>query len=1376
MLKRDDFVNFILEGPKEKKAKKAAGDQGPSLPDGFDDFGFSSEETQKETESEFSFARQLMEASGFGNAEYLERSEVILGNDPAAKHLPERVYYWPKKDKRPYQTLLFELEQPGRQLLKASLFKKLKSQEILEDAVSRLVQMSLRGFEKGGEKRTASVKSGKQNETLCIVSIRDDRLESDKPLHLVCLGTKSKKLNSLENYHIREEARLWERQLAVDHLSRLYDRHFSKLDGEKWQESFITGEERKLAQKLMDACIKKQPQKRSIEKCVVGLLEEIAKTFGLRKKKGGRRLIPFELPKDHDIGVDPEKREKGGGQNPFEGMILRDEKSRLLGYIIYCLDQKKDAGKLRKYLERNNRFHNVLVIYPDGTEAVLELWQGMKRLEGKLTKQGAAFEGEGKIVNLLSRFFVVSKAKVRNPEELAQELAYRARYLRRLALKQLQEEKKSGLLRDLYNTFKEALIHDQTEDQFADSYAQTLTYGLLSARWISKDEFASKGERFTRKKALEHFPPSSPFLRDFFKAVLKAHSEFKLSWLLDDIADLLDRTDIGSIFEPGIGDSGDLTTDPVIHFYEPFLAAYDAKLKKKRGVYYTPQPVVSFIVRSVDEILRTDFGLKDGLADTTTWGEMIKRHKGLKLPKNAKLTDFFVQILDIASGTGTFMVEVIHLIHKTMTEKWERKKQTPSNSNRLWNNYVSENLLPRLYGFELIMAPYAIAHMKIGLKLQETGCKSVGRDRVNIYLTNTLEPKQDFSGRFSFAVPALSGEANAVNLVKNNIPFTVLIGNPPYFGEAGRGGKWISSLMRGEDTQTGKITHNYFKVEGEGLKERNSKWLNDDYVKFIRTSQYYLERTGVGLHGFITNNGYLDNPTFRGMRESLLDSFAKLSIVDLHGSTKKKEISPDGSKDENVFDIMAGVGIGIFIKPLTTEDSTQVKHMDCFGLRNSKYRWLSENTLSSCDWNFVTPSSPFYLFVPSDNSLIPEYERFWSIDEIMPVKVLGFQTHRDNFAIDLHGEALKGRISEMKENNIPDEDYAKKYGLRDNRDWQLSIARRELRNMDRTWKKPITQCLYRPFDKRVCYFSKVAMDYPRRELVEHVYGRENICLLVSRQTGTIGWRHAFVSDCVAESCVVSLKSREGNYDIPLYIFQKKFMKEETDKVPNINKLFIKELEMYLKLKWTTAKERSKCDEKFSANDLLHYFYAVLYSPEYRRKYGNALRMAFPRIPLISEKKLFETLCRLGEELVSLHLMNWGKLSNVGKRAESLFAFPVVGNNRLGKNIRWEKNSKDSDDLGRIFINKTQYFDNVSKIIWDFQIGGYQVCHKWLKDRAPKGGKNPQPGQILNDLDIQHYRKILASINETIRLMNEIDGAIKHHGGWPAAFITKNGDK
>ena len=1360
MLKRDAFVNFILKGPKEKKAEKAADDQGPSLPDGFGDFGFSPEETQEETETEFSFARQLIEASGFGNAEYLERSEVILGNDPAAKFLPQRVYYWPKKDKRPYQTLLFELEQPGRQLLKTPLFKKLKSQEILEDAVSRLVQMSLRGFEKGGEKRTASVKSGKQNETLCIVSIQDDRLERDKPLHLVCLGTKSKKLNSLENYHIREEARLWERQLAVDHLSRLYDRHFSKLDGEKWQESFITGEERKLAQKLMDACVKKQPQKRSIEKCVVGLLEEIAKTFGLRKKKGGSRLMPFQLPKDHDIGVDPEKREKGGGQNPFEGMILRDEKSRLLGYIIYCLDQKKDADKLRKYLERNNRFHNVLVIYPDGTEAVLELWQGMKRLEGKLTKDGAAFEEEGKIVNLLSRFFVVSKAKVRNPEELAQELAYRARYLRRLALKQLQEEEKTGLLRDLYSAFKEALIHDQTEDQFADSYAQTLSYGLLSARWISKDYFASKGERFTRKKALEHFPPSSPFLRDFFKAVLKAHSEFKLSWLLDDIADLLDRTDIGKVFAFGNGDKGDLKTDPVIHFYEPFLAAYDPSLKKKRGVYYTPQPVVSFIVRSVDQILRTEFGLKDGLADTITWGEMEKQHYGLKVPNHAKKSDPFIKILDPATGTGTFLATVIDVIHETMTEKWKEQGSSLEEIKQLWLEYVPEHLLTRLYGFELMMAPYAIAHIKIGWKLYETGFRFNPKSQANIFLSNTLEPLQHASGWLEGFAPGLSHEAKAANQVKSSLLSSVIIGNPPY-----------SKISSNLTTTARAIVDGYRYIDGIKIKERGALQfeinLQDDYVKFVRWCQQRLSNCSSGILGFITNNGYLTTPTLRGMRWSIQSTFSKISVVDLHGHLAKGEIGPDGTKEENVFDIQQGVAITLARNIQRDQRQPLLDHFDLYGIRTRKYKWLSSHVYSGPLFKKIKCSEPYYKFVPQDLSLSSEFESAYGLQQVFRSNSAGVITARDSLVLDSDPGALLSRIKAFRSDNRSSDKIYNSYNFKASKRFNLKNAQEALKNL-RKLKPFIRPILHRPFDRRSVFYHGDVVWSLSRPMAEQMYPKKNIALVATRQVTRPNFEHVFISRDIIE---IKACSHDRNTQIfPLYLPNRGMFKGDYN-LDNIQQEFFEALSSALQLsKINSGRGNIAPGGSIGPEDILYYIYGQLHSMGYRKRYADFLKVDFPRIFPTKDLVLFSSICRFGANLVGLHLLeddyeaaSWE--SGKGPLRKMITPFVCKVTPEVAKAHPKYKN-------GNVYINKSCYFEGVPENVWAFYIGGYRVCHKWLKDRGPKKGN---PGKVLTEEDITHYQKIIVALNETIRIMHEIDRVIEKHGGWLDAFITKKGE-
>ena len=795
MLNKDEFIEFILKGPKPGSGV-ASKPEASALPEGFEGFGFDTDEpTSSGDEANASFARRLLEASGFGYAELVQRDSVIRSSDAVARYLPARAAYWPKTAARPYQTLLFEADLNHKELLAIPAFRhqKMFHLDIVEDALSRFVEEALKGFQQGGQGVTADVRQGRREETLCVISILDER--DGDPVRLVCFGTQNQQTGGLETFRITEQTRFWEPQIARDHLGLLYERQFKKLTRPRWQEAFTTTEERMQAKRLLEICTGAPPTEHDIQEGVLTLLDTIAKGFGLHRRPGQqRRLQAFALPPDHDIGIDPEEREaQHSGRNPFGGVALRDERNRLLGYIIYPLKTKTDADRLRTYLQENNRFHNVLVVYPGADQAALELWQGREQLTGKLRK-GQGYRDAAEVVNLLSRFFVVSKAKVRNPAELAQELAYRARYLRRLAVKQLEEEPETGHLRELYNAFKEALVHDQTEEEFADAYAQTLTYGLLSARWVSKDKYVASGERFTRESALKHMPATSPFLREFFETVLKASFEFKLTWLLDDIADLLDRIDIDTIFNRDT-QATDWTTDPVIYFYEPFLQAYDPQIRRARGVYYTPRPVVSYIVRSVDELLRTEFGLVDGLADTTTWGEMVKRHEGIKIPDGAKPEDSFVQILDPAAGTGTFLVEVIDVIHKTLTRKWQGEGQDGKKTALLWNDYVPKRLLPRLHGYELLMAPYVIAHMKIGLKLYETGHRFGNDERVRVYLTNALEPAQDFSDRLAFAIPALAHEAKAVSKIKRDQRFTVVTGNPPYAISSLNQGPWIVDLL-----------------------------------------------------------------------------------------------------------------------------------------------------------------------------------------------------------------------------------------------------------------------------------------------------------------------------------------------------------------------------------------------------------------------------------------------------------------------------------------------------------------------------------------------------------------------------------------------------
>ncbi|HEO70658.1 MAG TPA: DNA methyltransferase, partial [Candidatus Hydrogenedentes bacterium] len=504
--------------------------------------------------------------------------------------------------------------------------------------------------------------------------------------------------------------------------------------------------------------------------------------------------------------------------------------------------------------------------------------------KGKLRKQK---EGLEPLLALLQAFLRAEVPTVASSKELAERMAALARLTREAISRAFEDESGGGSLHQQMEGFRKVLLHDLTREQFADMYAQTIAYGLFTARCHHRGK-----EAFSRKHAPYDLPKTNPFLRKAFAYVAGVELDERVVWVVDDLAELLRRSDMEAILK----DFGRRTRreDPVVHFYETFLAAYDPKMREARGVYYTPEPVVSYIVRSIDQILKSDFGLKDGLADTTT----IPLYRTLKTrdgkTKREKAGECHkVLILDPACGTGTFLYGVIDHIHE---------HEVGRGRAGAWSGYVSRHLLPRLFGFELLMAPYAVAHMKLGLQLAETGYDFQADERLRIYLTNTLEEAHELSGLPLFA-QWLAEEANAAGGVKQEAPVMVILGNPPYSGHSANVGRWIVDLLHGKDTMTGKATGNYFEVDGKPLGEKNPKWLNDDYVKFIRFAQWRIEQTGYGILGFITNHGYLDNPTFRGMRQSLMETFDDIYVLDLHGNTKKKEVAPDGSKDDNVFDI-----------------------------------------------------------------------------------------------------------------------------------------------------------------------------------------------------------------------------------------------------------------------------------------------------------------------------------------------------------------------------------------------------------------------------------------------------------------------------------------
>jgi hypothetical protein len=535
----------------------------------------------------------------------------------------------------------------------------------------------------------------------------------------------------------------------------------------------------------------------------------------------------------------------------------------------------------------------------------------------------------------------------------------------------------------------------------------------------------------------------------------------------------------------------------------------------------------------------------------------------------------------------------------------------------MWSGYVRNHLLPRIFGFELLMAPYAVAHFKLGMQLaghdlapaqrEKWAYDFSGDERLGVFLTNSLEQAIHKSelllGKF------ISDEANAAVDIKRTLPILVVMGNPPYSGHSANRSEREVHLKPGdsyvvvsgdrpeiqttkvltvktaktirERTFIGKLIRDYYFVDGKPLRERNPKWLQDDYVKFIRWGQWRIERTGAGVLAFITNHGYLDNPTFRGMRCSLINAFTEIYVLDLHGSSKKKETAPDGSADENVFDIQQGVTLGIFVKEAGKKGPAKVYHANLWGLRETKYQTLSETDLQVTRWKQLEPQAPFYTFVPRDMNLRAEYERGWKVTDAFPVNVLGFQTHRDHFAVDFSMTALRKRIEDLR-GQKPDEELRALYQLSDNRDWQLSAARKQVRG-DKEWGQHLIECLYRPFDRRPCYFSTVAMDYPRRELLDHVAGRKNLCLLSSRQQATLGYKHCWIAKEPANDCVVSTTSREANQVFPLYVFpasddaareQGKLGVEISHwppgpggRRPNLNPEFVADLEKRLGLKF-----------------------------------------------------------------------------------------------------------------------------------------------------------------------------------------------------------------
>lgn len=993
--------------------------------------------------------------------------------------------------------------------------------------------------------------------------------------------------------------------------------------------------------------------------------------------------------------------------------FLISKDSTTVGYIEAkdigrSLDEAEKSDQLKRY--RDSLTNLILTDYLEFRWYV----DGQKRLTahlGILTKDNKIKrdkEGIQKVAELFEVFLAHEAKGVGTPKELAERMARLAHMIRDLIINAFKKEPESGTLHAQFSAFQENLIPDLSTEQFADMYAQTIAYGLFAARCTNPEN-----SHFTRFDAALNLPKTNPFLRKLFQHIAGYDLDDRIAWLVDDLSQVLRQADMEAVLK----DFGKRTAkeDPVVHFYETFLREYDPKTREMRGVYYTPEPVVSYIVRSIDYLLKTRFTKPQGLADPS------------------------VLILDPAVGTATFLYNVIKQIH----EGFIKQGQTG-----MWNDYVAERLLTRLFGFELLMAPYAIAHLKLGLLLQETGYQFKSDQRLSIYLTNTLEEAIKKS-ELLFAQYIVE-EAEAAARIKKDLPIMVVLGNPPYSGISANVSMRIvedskTGKKKKELTWIGKLIEDYKMVDGKPLNERK-QWLQDDYVKFIRFGQWRIERTGQGVLGFITNHAYLDNPTFRGMRQSLMNTFTDIYILDLHGNVKKREVAPDGSRDENVFDIQQGVAIGLFIKDPGKTSPARVHHVDLWGLREGKYRTLSEIDVYVSHQKELKPNSPFYFFVPRHEELSGEYEQGWKVTDILPVNRTGIVTARDEFVIDFEPQLIQQRIQIFLDKSLDDLTVKEKLSLSENYAWRVSQARKELMTA-KELDSYFTHILYRPFDVRSIFYHSSVVWRTRSEVMRHMLMEKNLGVLWTRPQSPNYEFSVLATRLLIDQCAIGNKSAGGgiSYIGPLFLYPSE--QEITsglyklgERRPNLNPKFIKAVSEKLGLKFL---EDGKGDltKTFGPEDIFNYAYAVFHSPTYRGRYAEFLKIDFPRLPLISDKALFEALVAKGAELVALHLMESPKLDNL------ITKYPVAGSSIVEK-VRYDENNK------RVYINKLQYLEGVPSEVWNFQVGGYQVCEKWLKDRK---------GRTLSYDDLTHYQKIVVALKETIRLMQEIDVLIP---GWP----------
>ena len=1037
-----------------------------------------------------------------------------------------------------------------------------------------------------------------------------------------------------------------------------------------------------------------------------------------------------------EIGINTIVEEKGN-QAGIPDLTIR-KNDRVVGYIeakdininISKLDQKNEK-QIKRYLESNIGYNFILTNYLQFRWYVNGECEKIAELATLEQEEIILVDNLQPIRELLQSFLNQKAKDINNYYDLAKEMAAYTKTIRNAIELSLVIEDSNEELNRLKETFKKLLLLDIDNDKFADMYAQTIAYGLFTAK-IGHAQ--NPGEfTFNRTTASIYISDRIPFLKGLFDLVLGTNSVSKIHKSTENLIDLFNNIDMTNILE-NFGQET-RTEDPVIHFYETFLAAYQASLRKSRGVYYTPEPVVNFIVRSVNELLVNEeiFDLEYGLG-------------------NRKVT-----ILDPATGTGTFLYAVIKQIRDNVAKYGVDK----------WNSFLRDaKLLNRLFGFELLMTPYTIAHLKLGLLLGDLGYKFAPQERLKVYLTNTLEEGIKQGDLIPGITQIIAEESSQAAKVKTEISVTVVLGNPPYSVSSQNASKRKRILNQDErylaDVEyTGSVWNRIYKTGkadktitelthiGELLElykgrvrlegEKNIQPLDDDYIKFIRFAQYQIENNSqdAGIIGFITNHSYLNGLIHRGMREELLKYFDKLYIMDLHGNSLLKETTPDGNVDQNVFDIQQGVAILIAVREKSKPDygssayksrdgikeMAKVLYYDVWGSREEKYKFLESASLNNVDWIELQPTEPNYFFAPKNLDYEDEYKQHWLLKDIFTKYATGIETGKDLYLVSFEKKSLENIIKDLINPSISLVEIEQKYNIKDTTGWPFSKKRTELtKSLFNSFN--IKPYCYRPFDNRYIYFDDF-LRRPHKDIMLNLL-HENLTLMASRQQTEVGFYHIFISNNLGDCNALSLNSRERNYYFPLYTYPNTENEQTNlflEKTPNLSPKFLESI-------------KEKLGKTPTPEQIFYYAYAIFHSPTYRTRYAEFLKIDFPRLPLTSNENLFNELAIKGEELVNLHLMKLDILNNL------ITTYQVIGDNQVSE-------ATYNSELQRVYINKQNYFTDIPPHIWEFKIGGYQVLDKWLKDR-----KNAK--RELSAEEIIHYQKIVIALTETLRLMQEID--------------------